>query len=53
MMTRDYNIGWPVAYAGFLLGSVIIGWGTYHVLKFFEARAARRNLEAKGLGKAV
>ena len=48
MMTRDYHIGWPLAYAGFLLGSVVIGWATYHVLKFFEARAARRMLQAKG-----
>lgn len=48
MMTRDYHIGWPLAYAGFLLGSVLIGWATYHVLKFFEARAARRMLKEKG-----
>ena len=48
MMTKDYHIGWPLAYAGFLLGSVVIGWATYHVLKFFEARAARRMLEEKG-----
>ena len=48
MMTRDYHIGWPLAYAGFLLGSVIVGWGTYLVLKYFEARAAKRVLEEKG-----
>ena len=51
MMTKDYNIGWPVAYAGFLLGSALVGWGTYLVLKFFEARAATRALEVKGPGK--
>ena len=52
MMTKDYNIDWRLAYAGFLLGSVVIGWATYHVLKHFEARAARRALEEKGTGKA-
>lgn len=52
MMTQDYNIGWPVAYAGFVLGSVIVGWATFHVLKFFDARAARRILEEKGTGNA-
>ncbi len=47
MMTKDFNIDWPVAYSGFLICSALIGWGTYHVLKFFEAREARRILEAK------
>ena len=51
MMTKDYNVDWPVAYAGFLFGSVVIGWATYHVLKFYEARAARRITEVKGPGK--
>lgn len=48
MMTKDFNIGWPSAYAGFLLGAVLIGWATYHILKFFEAREAKRILSAKG-----
>ena len=48
MMTKEFNIGWPLAYSGFLLGSAVIGWATYHALKFFEARHARRILEAKG-----
>jgi magnesium transporter len=48
MMTKDFNIGWPFAYAGFLIGSVFIGWATYHLLKFFEAREARRILATKG-----
>lgn len=51
MMTKDFNIGWPAAYAGFLLGSALVGWATYHALKLFEAREARRLLEAKGPGK--
>ena len=51
VMTKDFNIDWPVAYTGFLLGSAVVGWGTYHVLKFFEARAAKRILEDKGPGK--
>ncbi len=40
MMTKDFNISWPVAYGSFLLGSALIGWATYHVLKAFEARHA-------------
>jgi magnesium transporter len=52
MMTKDYNIEWPIAYAGFLLGSVLVGWATYHVLKIYEARATRRILEEQGSGKA-
>ena len=48
MMTKDANIEWPVAYAGFLIGSAVIGWGTYHALKYFEARATKRILEATG-----
>jgi len=48
MMSKDFNLEWPVAYAGFLVCSALIGWGTYHVLKFMEAREARRVLEAKG-----
>ncbi len=51
MMTKDYNIGWPVAYAAFMLGSVIVGWGTYVALKLFEARAVRRSLEEKAPAK--
>jgi magnesium transporter len=53
MMTKDYNVSWPVAYAGFMLGSVVVGWGTYLVLKYFEARATRRSLEEKGPLKSV
>ena len=48
MMASDFHIGWPLAYAGFLLGSAVVGWATYLVLKYFEGRAARRAFEAKG-----
>jgi magnesium transporter len=47
MMSKDFNIGWPVAYAGFMLGAALVGWATYQVLKIFEAREARRIIEAK------
>ncbi len=47
MMTKEYNVGWPVAYAGFLIGSALIGWGTHLALKYFEARANRRLLDPK------
>ena len=51
MMTSDYDIRWPFAYAGFLVGSALVGWATYHVLKVYEARVARRMLE-KSLAKS-
>jgi magnesium transporter len=54
MMTKGtFDIDWPVAYAGFLLACGLIGWATYHVLKYFEAREARRTLEAKGFQKSA
>ncbi len=48
MMTKEYNIAWPFAYAAFLIGSVIIGWGTHLALKAFEARANKRMRDTKG-----
>ncbi len=48
MMSKDFNLEWPVAYTGFLACSALIGWATYHVLKYIEAREARRILENKG-----
>jgi magnesium transporter len=47
MMTKDFNVDWPVAYAGFIVGSAIIGWATYHALRYFESRQAKRAVEAK------
>jgi magnesium transporter len=47
MMTGDLHVSWPVAYAMFVLGSIAIGWGTYHGLRFIEAREAKRALETK------
>jgi hypothetical protein len=38
MMTKDFDVGWPAAYGGFLIGSAVIGWATCHLLKAFEAR---------------
>jgi magnesium transporter len=46
MMAGDFGIGWPLAYAGFVGVSVLVGWGTYHVLKMIEAREARRVFES-------
>jgi magnesium transporter len=47
LMAKDLNLEWPVAYAGFLVGSGLIGLATYHLLRLFEAREARRVVEAK------
>jgi magnesium transporter len=46
MMIKDFSIERPITYAGLILGSVVIGWATYHVLKFFERRAAKRTVDA-------
>ncbi|MFA7269088.1 MAG: CorA family divalent cation transporter [Sterolibacterium sp.] len=53
MMTKEFNVGWPLAYAGFVAGSAIVGWLTYHALRYFEARQAKRALEAKELAKLL
>jgi magnesium transporter len=45
MMSGIAGIRWPVAYAGFVLCAVLIGWGTYQILRLVEAREARRRLE--------
>jgi len=48
MMADALGLGWPVAYALFVLAAVFIGWGTYQVLRFLEARQATREMEEKG-----
>jgi len=48
MMSGDLGIRWPVAYGVFLVGSALIGWATYNAIKIFEARQAKRMLEATG-----
>jgi magnesium transporter len=54
MMTKGtFDIDWPIAYGGFLLACGLIGWATYYVLQYFEAREAKRTLEAKGFQKSV
>jgi magnesium transporter len=45
MMTT--GVPWPVAYAGFAIGSGLIGWTTYLALRYFERRKARRDLAAR------
>ena len=45
MMTS--GLPWPVAYAGFAIGSGLIGWTTYLALRYFERRKLRRDLAAR------
>jgi magnesium transporter len=49
MMADDLGIGWPVAYVSFVLAAVLIGWGTYQVLRFLESRETARELKEKVL----
>jgi magnesium transporter len=51
MMSEDFGISWPVAYAAFLAGAAIVGWATYQVLKLYEARQAKKIVEAAGHAK--
>jgi magnesium transporter len=46
MMATDLRVTWPVAYACFVAGAILVGWATYQVLRLVEAREARRQLEA-------
>jgi magnesium transporter len=47
MMTKDFNIGWPAAYGGFLAASALVGWTTYLLMKAVDARQAGRVTAAK------
>jgi magnesium transporter len=44
MMTN--GIDWPIAYGGFTVGMVLIGWGTYWALRQAERRESSRKLDA-------
>jgi magnesium transporter len=48
MMSGDLGIRWPVAYGAFLAGSALIGWATYTAIRAYEARQAKKMLEATG-----
>jgi magnesium transporter len=53
MMADDAGIGWPVAYAGFIAAAVLIGWGTYQVLRLVEAQQVKRLLREKAAGSRL
>ncbi|KIL99351.1 Magnesium and cobalt transport protein CorA [Paramagnetospirillum magnetotacticum MS-1] len=40
MMTQ--GIPWPISYGFFTGGMILVGWGTYTILKIFESRNARK-----------
>jgi magnesium transporter len=46
MMATDLRVTWPVAYAAFVAGAILVGWATFQVLRFVESREARRQIEA-------
>ncbi len=45
MMTE--GVSWPLAYGAFTLGMVIIGFASYHALRYFELRKSQRLLAAR------
>jgi magnesium transporter len=49
MMADELGIGWPVAYLIFVIAAVLVGWGTYQVLRFAESREATRDLRNEGV----
>ncbi|TAN69456.1 MAG: magnesium transporter CorA, partial [Magnetospirillum sp.] len=42
MMTQ--GIPWPVSYSAFTVSLLLVGWGTYLVLKYYERRRAKTKL---------
>jgi len=44
MMTQ--GIPWPIAYFGFTMGLITIGWATFSGLRFFEKRKIKNNQTA-------
>ena len=47
MMTQ--GIPWPIAYAGFTVGMMLVGWMTFLALRLFEQRNARKQKEKNAL----
>ena len=45
MMTQ--KIPWPIAYSGFIVGLITIGWITFTGLRFFENRKLKNNTAIK------
>ena len=45
MMTQE--IPWPVAYAGFILAMVMVGWATYVALGYFDRKKAKEGIEGE------
>ena len=47
MAAGDVGISWPVAYLLFVMGATALGYGTYQVLKYIEAREIARASETR------
>ncbi|WP_041793846.1 magnesium and cobalt transport protein CorA [Pararhodospirillum photometricum] len=43
MMT--HSVPWPVAYSALILGMILLGWGTYVAVRFYEKRRQRREAQ--------
>jgi magnesium transporter len=41
------GIPWQISYGAFTLAMGLLGFGTYHALRYFERRAAARRLAAR------
>ena len=46
MAAGEVGLPWPAAYLLFILGSAALGYGTYQVLKYIEAREIARTADA-------
>ena len=49
MMTQ--GISWPLAYGAFVVGMGLIGWGSYVLLRYIEARKTKNLLAARRAGR--
>ncbi|MDI6751027.1 MAG: CorA family divalent cation transporter [Pseudomonadota bacterium] len=45
MMTQ--GIPWPISYGAFTVAMALLGFGTYHALRYFERREAAKRLAAR------
>jgi magnesium transporter len=44
MMTEGFS--WPLAYGAFTIAMIILGFASYHALRYFEQRTTRRLIAA-------
>jgi len=49
MMTS--GVDWHISYSAFMVGLMVLAWATYAMLKYFEARSARKTVDRVRAGR--